>query len=71
MRVYHPTKLWRIVGTATGAVVGLVVGVLAAIAKNGLFSNSSDNGIIIGVAAGITAGGFLLDGQPTGGEQRW
>ena len=60
LEVNHPTKLWRIVGTATGAVLGLVVGVLAAIAKNGLFSNSSDNGIVIGVAAGITAGGFLL-----------
>jgi hypothetical protein len=59
--VNRPTVRWRVIGTTAGAIAGLPVGVLAALEKDGLFSNKGNgNGIIAGLVAGLAAAGFLI-----------
>lgn len=60
LEVSRPTKRWRIVGTVVGAAVGFPVGVVSAVSKDGIFTKNNDTGIVIAIAAGLTAGGFLL-----------
>jgi hypothetical protein len=59
--VNRPTIRWRIIGTSIGGIAGVPVGVVAALEKDGLFSNKGNgNGIVVAIIAGLASAGFLL-----------